>query len=258
MLPSLFVSHGAPTLPFNDVPARDFLRELGPSLERPRAILMVSAHWETDVPTLNAVAVNETIHDFGGFPRELYEIQYPAPGSAELAGRVEDLLRGAGMEVRIDRTRGLDHGAWVPLMLAYPDADIPVVQLSIQSEQGPAYHVALGRALAPLRAEGVLVIASGSFTHNLGEFRNHGRSGIEPAWVSEFAAWFNQALAENRIADLVDYRRLAPHAAQNHPTDEHLLPLYVALGAGGADPKIAHLHSSQTFGILRMDSYAFQ
>ncbi len=257
MLPAIFVSHGAPTLPLTDVPARRFLEGLGAGLPgRPRAILMVSAHWETVRPRVNAVAINATIHDFGGFPEALYRLQYPAPGSPALARRVAALLGDAGMPVDIDTERGLDHGAWVPLMMMYPAADIPVVQLSVQPHLGPAHHLALGQALRSLRDEGVLVIASGSFTHDLSQFRQP-LPPTEPDWVREFAGWFDAALIGHRIDDLLHYRRLAPHAVANHPTDEHLLPLFVALGAGGADAPVTHLHTSTTFSVLRMDAYAF-
>ena len=257
MLPAIFVSHGAPTLPLTDVPARHFLQGLGAALpERPRAILVVSAHWETAVPTVNAVPTNATIHDFSGFPEALYRLSYPAPGSPSLAARVAEMVGDAGMPTAIDTARGLDHGAWVPLMMMFPAADIPVVQLSVQSQLGPAHHLALGRALAPLGAEGVLVLASGSFTHDLSQFRSGLPTG-EPAWVSDFADWFDTALAQGRIDDLLAYRQLAPHAVKNHPTDEHLLPLYVALGAAGEDVQVRRLHASTTFGVLRMDAYAF-
>jgi len=258
MLPSLFVSHGAPTLPLTDAPARTFLAGLGTQFPRPKAILMISAHWDTEQPMVNAVAVNETIHDFSGFPRALYEMRYPAPGSTELAERVCDLLCAAGLASATDRKRGLDHGAWVPLSLMYPDADIPVVQLSVQSHLGPAHHLQLGRALAPLRAEGVLIIGSGSFTHNLMEFRGQPLAATAPGWVTEFAEWCATALAEGRVCDLLTYRRLAPSAARNHPSEEHFLPLFVALGAGGEDAKATQLHTSATHGILRMDVFAFE
>ncbi len=263
MLPTLFVSHGAPILPLTDVPARHFLQGLPQALgERPTAILMISAHWETSLPVVNAVAVNETIYDFGGFDPALYRIHYPAPGSADLADHARRLLGQAGLVAQIDRTRGLDHGAWVPLMLMYPQADIPVVQLSIQSHLGPAHHLALGQALQPLREAGVLVIGSGSYTHNLHEFRTHWNSmaGAEPAWVGAFADWFDDALETGRTDDLLAYRRLAPEAERNHPTEEHLLPLFAAFGAawgGGAAPQVRHLHRSTTFGVLRMDVFAF-
>lgn len=256
MLRPLFLSHGAPTLPFEDVAARRFLEGLAATMPRPRAILMVSAHWETRTPTVNAVARNDTIHDFRGFPQELYNLDYPAPGDPDLAERVVDLLGTAGLPVAVDHSRGLDHGAWVPLKLAWPQADIPVVQLSVQSHLGPGHHLELGRALAPLTEEGVLIIGSGSFTHDLSSWR--GQAGMaEPDWVTDFADWFDVALADGRTCDLLAYRRLAPNAARNHPTEEHLLPLFVALGAAGPEAPAHHLHASNTYGVLRMDAYAF-
>lgn len=250
MLPSLFVSHGAPTLPLEDVPARAFLEGLEPRIGRPKAILAVSAHWETARPAVNAPAVNETIHDFHGFPEPLYALRYPAPGAAALAARVADLASAA-----IEPRRGLDHGAWVPLMLAWPNADIPVAQLSIQTDRGPRYHLDLGRRLAPLREEGVLILGSGSFTHNLRELAWRGGVADEPLWVTRFSDWVDRALVEGRTDDLVDYRTRAPEAARTHPTEEHFLPLFVALGAGGAAER---LHSSTSMGALRMDAYAFR
>ena len=259
MLPALFVSHGAPTFLMSDAPARTFLESLAQHLpERPRAILVVSAHWETETPSLTAGDTNATIHDFHGFPKELYEIRYPAPGSAWLVERVSNLLEEAGAKVRRDAARGLDHGAWVPLSLVYPDADIPVVQLSVQTRLGPDYHYRLGKLLAPLREEGVLIIGSGSFTHDLSSFREYYNAlhAPAPAWVDTFADWMSDAIDEKRIDDLLAYRARGPHAARNHPTEEHLLPLFVALGAGeGGSPE--HLHRSTTHGVLRMDAFAF-
>lgn len=256
-LPSLFLSHGAPTLPLTDTPARTFLEQIAATLPRPTAILVVSAHWETEQPTVNAVDWNETIHDFYGFLRPLYDMRYPAPGSPQLAAHVADLLDAAGFAAKIDRRRGLDHGAWVPLLLMYPQADIPVLQLSVQPHLGPEHHLRIGRALARLRQDGVLIVASGSFTHDLSEFRGHGPNDPAPAWVNDFAEWFDGALQEHRSGDLIAYRRLAPFAAKNHPTEEHLLPLYVALGAAGEHASVEHLHASATYGVLRMDVYAF-
>jgi len=256
-MPSLFLSHGAPTLPLTDTPARDFLSRLGGRLPRPKVILVVSAHWETERPAVNAVEWNETIHDFYGFPRALYDLRYPAPGSPQLADEVAARLRSAEFDCDIDRKRGLDHGAWVPLSLIYPAADIPVVQLSVQPRRGPEHHRRLGLALAPLREEGVLIVGSGSFTHDLSEFRGHGPNDPAPDWVNGFADWFDRALAEERVADLVAYRDRATYARKNHPTEEHLLPLYVALGAAGADARTERLHASTTYGVLRMDVYAF-
>jgi 4,5-DOPA dioxygenase extradiol len=256
-LSSVFLSHGAPTLPLTDTPARSFLRQWGTKLQRPKAILVVSAHWETAEPMVNAVDVNDTIHDFYGFPPELYELRYSAPGAPDIAERIADKLNAAGLGCGIDRRRGLDHGAWVPLLLMYPNADIPVLQLSVQTHLGPAHHLRIGRALAALRLEGVLIIGSGSFTHDLSEFRGHGPNDPSPDWVDSFADWFDAALTNSQIADLIDYRRQAPFAVKNHPTEEHLLPLYVALGAAGADARAERLHASATFSVLRMDVYAF-
>jgi 4,5-DOPA dioxygenase extradiol len=258
MLPSLFLSHGAPTLPLDDCPARDFLTALGETLPRPRAVLVASAHWDNSVPTVNRVVVNETIHDFYGFPPALYGMLYPAPGSEALAERSLDLLEAAGFATTgADAARGLDHGAWVPLMLMYPKADIPVVQLSIQSPLGPEHHVRLGRALETLRHEDVLVIGTGSFTHNLRTMARGQLNAPEPAWSCEFSDWIHAAILDRRVADLLAYRGLAPHAAQAHPTEDHFLPLFVALGAGGEGAKPERLHRSTTFGSLRMDCYAF-
>jgi 4,5-DOPA dioxygenase extradiol len=256
MLPTLFLSHGAPDLPLSESPARDFLGSLASQLETPKAILVISAHWETAAPAVTAVEVNNTIHDFRGFPAVLYTMRYPAPGSPVLAERAAGLLRQAGLPVTLDTQRGLDHGAWVPLLLVYPAADIPAVQLSVQPHLGPAHHLTVGRALAPLRQEGVLIIGSGSFTHNLPEFF-HGHLDQEPQWVTAFADWFGQALIENRTDDLLHYRQIAPFAEKNHPTEEHLLPLYVALGAAGKSAHARRLHHSTDRAVLRLDAYAF-
>lgn len=253
MLPAIFVSHGAPTLPFDDVPARDFLRGLGAQLERPRAVLAVSAHWDTKAPATNAVTANDTIHDFYGFPRPLYELRYGAPGDALLAREVGALLSGFGAQT--DTMRGLDHGAWVPMMLMYPGADIPVVQLSVQSGHGAGHHLALGRALAGLRQDNVLVLGSGGFVHNLRQIAPPGTP--EAQWSKDFAGWMHEKLMAGDEAALADYRARAPHAAMAHPTDEHLMPLFVAYGAGGENTKATRLHSSATFGSLRMDAYSF-
>ena len=238
--------------------ARDFLQRLPQILpERPTAILVVSAHWERLRPAVNAPPRNDTIHDFGGFPQALFELQYPAPPAADLARRIAELLSANGMPTDIDTRRGLDHGAWVPLIVAWPDADIPVLQLSVQMRLGPEHHYRLGQLLAPLRSEGVLILGSGSFTHDLSSFRISGGriDAPEQDWVRSFADWMTSAIKEGRTDDLLAYRTLAPEAAHNHPTEEHLLPLYVALGAGAG--KVDHLHQSTTYGILRMDAFAF-
>lgn len=256
-MPSLFLSHGSPTLPLTDTPARSFLSQFSGTIARPKAILVISAHWETSVPTVSAVDRNDTIHDFRGFPQALYKLRYPAPGSPAVAARAADLLRASGIDCRIDQSRGLDHGAWVPLLLMYPQADIPVLQLSLQPHLGTGHHLRMGRALAPLRQEGVLIIGSGSMTHDLSEFRGHGPNDPAPDWVNAFADWFDSALSAGRTDDLLDYRRQAPFAVKNHPSEEHLLPFYAALGAAGENARAMRLHASATYGVLRMDVYAF-
>ena len=260
MLPTLFLSHGAPNLLIVEAPARRFLEELAARFDRPKAILVVSAHWETASPKVNAInGSNQTIYDFGNFDPRLFQMSYPAPGAPDIAERVRVLLAEQGITVGIDHQRGLDHGAWVPLALTYPQADIPVLQLSVQTDLGPVHHLALGRALTKLREEGVLIVGSGSYTHDLSELRRYWRDidASAPDWVTSFADWYDRALSEGRTEDLLAYRKLAPYAAKNHPTEEHLLPIYVALGAAGPQAKAEHLHASTTYGVLRMDVYVF-
>ncbi|MBU6298079.1 MAG: dioxygenase, partial [Alphaproteobacteria bacterium] len=192
------------------------------------------------------------ISDFYGFPKLLYQLRYNAPGAPPLAGRAVSLLTNAGLRASVDTARGLDHGAWVPLMLMYPRADIPTLQLSVQSTAGAAHHVALGRALAPLREEGVLILGSGGFVHNLRMVDWNG--GAEPDWSRLFSKWMDEKLVARDDTELVAYRSRAPYAAQAHPTEEHLMPLFVAYGAGGA---VERLYAGATFGSLRMDAYAF-
>ncbi len=255
--PSVFVSHGAPTLPMEDIPARRFLGELGRSLGRPRAVLCISAHWERTDPALSLAEAPETIYDFHGFPRALYELDYPAPGAPDLARAVAKLLATAGVEAALVEHRGLDHGAWVPLMLMYPGADVPATQLSVQSEDGPAAHQALGRSLAPLRAEGVLILGSGGAVHNLREWRA-GDSTV-PDWAVAFDDWLVDRIEADDLAALTDYRAQAPEGPRAHPTEEHFLPLFVAMGAGmtpnGAGGRV--LHRSFAPGGLSMAAFAF-
>lgn len=254
IFPALFVSHGAPTLILDDGPARQFLKDLGKDLGKPEAILIISAHWETEVPMVTGASKLKTIHDFRGFPQALYEMEYPASTSMRLTQQVRELLRGIGLEPQIDDNRGLDHGAWVPLRLMYPDADVPVVQLSLQSHLGPAYHYALGKALSSLRQQGVLIIGTGSLTHNLRALDPQ-ISAIPPDWVKDFSDWVYTAVSQGRISDLIEYRHQAPDAARNHPSEEHFLPFFTSLGAGGG--KGHRLHSSYTYGVLAMDAYRF-
>jgi 4,5-DOPA dioxygenase extradiol len=257
-LPTLFISHGAPTLAIENSPAHRFLLELGKTLPRPKAILVASAHWESvGGPAVSLAAHPETIHDFGGFPDELYAIQYPAPGAPETAANAAALLEQAGIAVKRSATRGLDHGAWVPLHLMYPNADIPVAQISLVRGASAAAHQKIGEALAELRKEGVLIVGSGSLTHNLYEFRGHSIDAEVPSWVRDFDAWMKSRLENNQHESLLDYRMQAPYAVRNHPTDEHLMPLFVAMGAAGEGAKAERLHASYEYGVLAMDMYAF-
>ncbi|HEU4371855.1 MAG TPA: class III extradiol ring-cleavage dioxygenase [Telluria sp.] len=256
--PTIFVSHGSPMLALQDSPARRFLQELGQSLPRPKAIVVVSAHWETaGAPAVSLAAQPETIHDFGGFPQALFDIRYQPAGAPEVAERAAALFDAAGIPVGRSAQRGLDHGAWVPLSLMYPDADVPVMQISLVRGASPALHEKFGQALTQLRHEGVLVIGSGSLTHNLYEFRGQAVDAPAPQWVSEFERWMRERLENDDRAALLDYRAQAPSARENHPTEEHLLPLFVAMGAAGAGAKAQLLHSSFEHGVLAMDAYAF-
>jgi len=251
-MPTIFVSHGSPTLILEDVPARRFLASLSQQVPRPKAIVSVSAHWDTEHPAVSVVRKPETIHDFYGFPEALYRLHYDAPGAPELAERVAKLT-GAGH----DHHRGLDHGAWVPAMLGWPEADIPIFQLSVQPHLDPAHHIALGRKLSALREEGILVMGSGSATHNLRALvRGGGESEPEP-WASEFDDWLAETLEKGDAEALADYRTQAPNADIAHPTDEHFLPLHVAFGAAGEGARGRALHRSFTLGNLSMAAYAF-
>jgi len=236
--PALFVPHGAPTFALRPGAAGAALGRQALLLPRPRAIVVVSAHWETDVPTVSLASRLDTIHDFSGFPRELYAMRYPATGCPEAAREVAQAITAAGLPVDFDLSRGLDHGAWVPLRLMFRT---PTYRSSrCRSSRTPARrtHFASARALAPLRERGFLVIASGNLTHNLRDYfvAAHG-DGRTPGYVREFADWMWDRLAAHDVDALVAYRDNAPLATRAHPTEEHLLPLYVALGAGGDEFK---------------------
>jgi len=262
VLPALFISHGSPDTAVADTEAADFLKSVAADLPRPRAIVVVSAHFEVSGGVaVTADAHPETIHDFGDFQRELYEMRYRAPGDPVLAREIAGSLNTKGFPSRAVQGRGFDHGVWVPLILMYPDADIPVVAVSVDPTKGPAYHLELGKVLADLRAQGVLVIGSGSFTHNLQEafanLRKGDRKAQVPHWVSGFTDWMSEKLQTGDVDSLLKYRKLAPHAVRNHPTDEHLLPLYVAMGAAGTAFSSRQLHASDEFGVLSMAMWAF-
>ncbi|MDE1148343.1 MAG: class III extradiol ring-cleavage dioxygenase [Azospirillaceae bacterium] len=257
--PAYFISHGSPMIALEDSAARRFLMGLGAEIRAagtPRAILVLSAHWETGTPTTSTATAPETIHDFGGFPRALFEMQYPAPGAPEVGRQALAALAAAGITVTGGQERGLDHGAWVPLILMFPEADIPVVQLSIQPQQDAAYHRRLGAALRPLRDQGVLIVASGSLTHNLRALNWEGTDEVAP-WAAAFQTWIHDKISGADVTALDDYRNRAPFARQNHPRDEHLLPLFAAVGAGTPGVPGRRLHASVQLSALAMDTYRF-
>lgn len=257
-MPTLFLSHGSPMHAVSPGVVGDAWAALGKRVGRPDAVLIASAHWETSLPMVTGNPRPQTIHDFGGFPKQLYEIAYPAPGAPNVAARAVALLKDAGITAGVDGCRGLDHGAWVPLRWMFPEADVPVVQLAVQPARGTAHHVALGRALAPLRDENVLVIGSGHATHNLRDWMS-GREGAQPMqYAADFSRWLNATLTAHDERGLVDYRDRAPSAARAHPTEEHLLPLLIAYGAAGDDATVERVVDGYENGALSRDSFLFQ
>lgn len=252
-MPALFVSHGAPDILLQGGKTLALWDELGQTLPAPKAILVISAHWTTSSPLVSSAAHPRTIHDFGGFPRALYQMQYPAPGSLELALRVEDLLSKAGIPIQRDPSYGLDHGAWVPLRHLYPDAKVPVAQLSLQPGRGTQWHFELGRALAPLREENILILASGAITHNFAWLSPLSQGIYPPA--GQFTEWVGEKLAQKDWDAMLNYRDVSQYGAEAHPTDEHFLPLFVALGAMQTDEEITRFTPEFTYGALAMDAY---
>ncbi|PYY70541.1 dioxygenase [Pseudomonas jessenii] len=254
MFPSLYISHGSPMLALEPGASGPALARLAAEIPKPKAIVIVSAHWESNELLVSANPQPETWHDFGGFPKALFEVQYPASGDPRLAAEVCQLLKADGLPARVDSNRPFDHGVWVPLSLMYPQADIPIVQVSLPTRGGPALQTRVGHALASLREHGVLLIGSGSITHNLRELDWHaGPESVEP-WALAFRDWMIEKLAANDEAALHDYRAQAPNAVRSHPSDEHLLPLYFARAAGG---QFSVAHQGFTMGALGMDIYRF-
>jgi 4,5-DOPA dioxygenase extradiol len=256
-LPTLFLSHGSPMHAVDPGAAGRAWAALGRELPRPRAVLIASAHWETSVPLLTGNPAPQTIHDFGGFPDELFRLQYAAPGDPALAAHAVALLKAAGVAAGIDGCRGRDHGAWVPLRWMYPEADVPVVQLAIQPELGAAHHLRVGRALAPLAGDAVLIIGSGHTTHNLRDWMSNPRRQEPLRYAQVFAEWVHDRLTAADVDALVAWREQAPEAARAHPTDEHFLPLFIALGAAAAGGKVERFVGGFEAGALAMDSYRF-
>lgn len=253
--PVFFISHGAPTLAIEPGELGARLQTIGHRLTGIKAVLIVSPHWQTREVTVMTTLQPETVHDFGGFPAALYELQYPVAGQPELARTAARLLVEAGFTVDFDGGRGLDHGAWVPLYHLLPQAQVPVFQVSMPATLDAAQAVKLGRALSSLREHGVLIVGSGSMTHNLYEFRH---SSAQPeAYVQEFTTWVQAAVLAKGVQQLVDYRAEAPHAQRAHPSEEHFLPLLIAMGAVTETDQVTVLQGGITNGVLSMESYAW-
>ncbi|GGH66774.1 dioxygenase [Comamonas phosphati] len=254
-MPSVFVSHGAPTYAIEPGLAGAQLAAVGRALGKPKGIVIVSPHWMTPGVEITATLKPETIHDFGGFPAALYRIRYPAPGAPQLAGRTMEQLASRGIKASLNATRGLDHGAWVPLLHMYPEADVPVVQVSLPLDTDEQRAFELGRALAGLADEGVLVVGSGSLTHNLYEFRTGNVD--EAAYAREFSSWIRSSVQQGDHERLLQALQRAPHAARAHPTSEHFLPLLVAAGAASVATPVTVLDAGIRHGVIAMESYVF-
>lgn len=256
-LPVVFVSHGAPDALLRAPDAVACWREIGQRVHEPAAILAVSAHWQERKPTASLSGAPDTLHDFSGFPPALYRLQYRAPGAPALAERAAALLSAAGFAANLHPSRGLDHGAWIPLLAMYPQANVPVAQLSLSRNGGPAAHFELGRALAPLREEGVLILASGAITHNFA-WLDWQTSSDQAPWPQArlFADWAAERLAARDIPALLAYRS-ASYGADSHPTEEHFLPLFLALGAADGDTPLRY-QPRFAYGGLAMDAYLWR
>ncbi|RZI85960.1 MAG: dioxygenase [Rubrivivax sp.] len=263
-LPTYFISHGGGPWPSMKDQLKGAYDQLEASLQAvpgqlgtnapPRAVLVISGHWEEDEFTVMASPQPPMVYDYSGFPAHTYGIQYPAPGSPSLARQVQGLIEGAGLKAKLDEHRGFDHGTFVPMMVIYPDAQVPVVQVSILRNQDPQAHLALGRALAPLRQEGVLIIGSGLSYHNLRAFGPAGHSAS-----TAFDAWLQATLAAapaERTQRLLDWAS-APGARQAHPREDHLVPLMVAVGAAEQEPSHCVYHEDAFFGGIAVSSFMF-
>ncbi|OMO90351.1 Extradiol ring-cleavage dioxygenase, class III enzyme, subunit B [Corchorus capsularis] len=266
---TFYITHGSPTMSIDEsLPARPFLQSWQDKVfgQTPKAILVISGHWDTCFPTVNIVECNDIIYDFYGFddalyehyqfPPQMHQLKYPAPAAPDLAKKVKKLLVEAGFErVDEDRKRGLDHGAWMPLMLMYPEAKIPVCQLSVQSKEDATHHYKMGKALAPLKDQGVLILGSGAATHNLSALQDLG--GAVAPWAAQFDSWLQDALLQGRYEDVNQFQEKAPYAKMAHPCPDHFYPLHVAMGAAGEKAKAKLIHHSWDLGTFSYASYQF-
>ena len=255
LTPLLFISHGAPTFALEPGLMGPQLQAIGQQLSGIQAVLIVSPHWQTSQVKVMTTAQPETIHDFGGFPPKLYTLQYPAKGHPELARQAAQLLNKAGIITSLDDKRGLDHGAWVPMMHLLPQVNVPVFQVSIPYDWSPAKAFAMGQALAPLREQGVLIVASGSITHNLYDIQPPNSPIV--AYANEFNQWVKTAVLAHSVPAMLKYRAEAPFAERAHPTDEHFLPIMVAMGAAAPTEQAQYLNGGMSYGVLSMDAYGW-
>jgi 4,5-DOPA dioxygenase extradiol len=253
--PALFVSHGAPTFALEPGVLGPNLERLGERLSGLAAVAVVSAHWQTPGVQVMRTVAPETVHDFGGFPPALYGLQYPAPGAPAMAEEAAVLLKNAGIDASFDDARGIDHGVWVPLRYLLPKAEVPVFQISLPFDCTAQFALQLGRALAPLREHGVMLMGSGSVTHNQRDIRQFDPSLSK--YVVEFTDWVRPHVQRRDLQALVEYRRRAPHAERAHPSEEHFLPLLLALGASQPTDTVHVIEGGVTYGVLSMESYAF-
>lgn len=252
-LPGLFISHGSPMLALNPEQVGPALYRLSLNLPKPQAIIVMSAHWESEALEVSTSVRAETWHDFRGFPAELYEMRYPAPGQPELAEEILHLLANAGFAAHANSTRPRDHGVWMPLLHMYPDADIPVIEISLPIHMSAEKIYKIGQTLAPLREQQILLIGSGSITHNLSELNWNGQAKAVPEWASTFRNDVVNKLSHQNYDAVLDWQTI-PYVKRNHPTLEHFVPLFFAMGTGH---RFSIVHSSFSMGALGMDIYRF-
>jgi len=256
MMPAYFIAHGAPSLVLEDHEYTDFLKSFFRARPKPKAIVLFSAHWESRTQTISSVpGTYETIYDFGGFQDELYQMKYPARGDAGLSVEIEKLFKERGIESAVDVQRGLDHGAWAILKLMYPEADIPVVALSVNRLLSNEEQYRIGEALADLRERDVMIVGSGGTVHNLR--RIDWRAAEPTGWATEFDGWLEEKLLAWDTESLFQYRAIAPYAVEAVPTTEHFIPLLLAMGSGDRTRKASLLHRSYQYGTLSLSCWQF-
>ncbi|MDH3713010.1 MAG: dioxygenase [Gammaproteobacteria bacterium] len=256
-LPTLFVSHGAPTMALAEDETTRFLQDLGEQIPQPEAVICMSAHWATGTTSVSSGGQPATMHDFSGFGARLNACEYPSPGDPALAARVCDALQGAGIDAGRDSRRGLDHGVWVPLKWMYPQANVPVVCVSVVPSGGPAHQYAVGAALREFAARGCLLLGSGGTTHNLAAVNFQQPDAPAHTLAADFEGWLTEQVTRGATQELLAYRARAPGAVWNHPSDEHLLPLFFALGAA-RDPAGECVHRRITFEVLSLSAFRWQ